>query len=93
MWTDPANDDEFIRWDQGFHEAMPPYDDEEYSNYLDSDEDDRVRAANREDCDQLAEAKAEWDPENPFRMNQNIESGGWGPPGSFVEPADRRVKR
>lgn len=76
-WTDPERDDELIGWAQSFHEAMAPYaTDSVYANYLDRDERERVRAAYGENYDRLVEVKNEWDPENVFRMNQNIEPTG-----------------
>lgn len=73
-WADPDDDDEMIAWAREFHEAMEPYaTDGVYANYLDKDESDRVRAAYGENYDRLAEVKTSYDPENRFRMNQNIE--------------------
>jgi len=73
-WTDPEKDDELIAWAREFHEAMAPCaTDGVYSNYLDRDETDRVRTAYGENYDRLVDVKNEWDPENLFRVNQNIE--------------------
>jgi len=73
-WADPDRDDEFIEWAREFHEAMAPHaTDGVYANYLDRDEDERIRAAYDENYDRLVEVKNEWDPGNLFRMNQNIE--------------------
>ncbi len=73
-WADPDRDDELIEWAREFHEAMAPYaTDGVYSNYLDRDEHDRINAAYGDNYDRLVQLKNEWDPENLFRMNQNIE--------------------
>lgn len=73
-WTDPRRDDELISWAREFHEAMGPYAaDGVYVNYLDDDEEDRVRSAYGERYERLVDLKNEWDPANLFRMNQNIE--------------------
>ena len=78
-WADPENDDGLIGWAREFHEAMAPYTtDGVYANYLDRDESDRVEAAYGVNYDRLVEIKTEWDPENVFRMNQNIEPAGRG---------------
>ena len=78
-WADPENDDELIGWARGFHKAMAPYTtDGVYANYLDRDESDRVEAAYGVNYDRLVEIKTEWDTENVFRMNQNIEPAGRG---------------
>ena len=71
-----------IEWAKEFHEAMTPFaTDGVYANYLDRDEGDRVKTAYGVNHDRLVEVKTEWDPENVFRMNQNIEPG--------IEEADR----
>lgn len=73
-WSDPERDDELIEWTRAFHEAMTPYSTGGvYANYLDRDEDDRIRAAYGDNYDRLVELKDEWDPENRFRLNSNVE--------------------
>ena len=73
LWSDPERDDEYIGWAREFHEAMGPYAAEGvYVNYLDKDDIDRVPEAYGERYERLRELKAEWDPRNLFRMNQNI---------------------
>lgn len=72
-WDDPSMDEDLIEWAREFHEAMSPYASGVYSNYLDSDELDRVQAAFGQNYERLREIKAEWDPENLFRVNTNIE--------------------
>ena len=76
-WSDPDRDDEMIEWTRTVHERMAPYSTGGvYANYLDRDEDERVTAAYRENYERLAELKTEWDPENRFRLNQNVEPAG-----------------
>jgi FAD/FMN-containing dehydrogenase len=73
-WTDPARDDEMIEWARSFHRALEPYAaDGAYVNYLDQDETDRVSAAYGDRYERLRALKEEWDPDNLFRMNQNVE--------------------
>jgi FAD/FMN-containing dehydrogenase len=73
-WSDPGRDDEIIGWAREFHDAMAPYSTGGmYTNYLDQDEDEWVRAAYGDNYDRLVEVKNEWDPENLFRLNSNIE--------------------
>lgn len=73
-WTDLELDDDIIEWAREFHESVTPYAREGvYSNYLDRDDGDRVKVAYGENFDRLVEVKNEWDPENLFQMNQNIE--------------------
>jgi FAD/FMN-containing dehydrogenase len=75
-WADPEADAELIDWARSFHEAMAPYAEGVYANYLDRDEEDRVAAAYGRNHDRLVAVKDEWDPENLFRMNQNVEPTG-----------------
>jgi FAD/FMN-containing dehydrogenase len=46
-----------------------------YVNYLAVDDADRVRHAYRPNYDRLLELKRRYDPENLFRLNQNIDPG------------------
>ena len=74
IWTDSAKDDEYIAWAQEFHDAMEPYAaNGVYVNYMDKDEDERVSSAYGNRYEQLIELKNEWDPNNLFQTNQNIE--------------------
>ena len=73
-WTDPERDDELIEWAQEFHDALTPYAaDGVYMNYLERDEDERIGEAYGDRYERLVELKNEWDPNNLFQMNQNIE--------------------
>ncbi|PCR90362.1 FAD-binding oxidoreductase [Natrinema ejinorense] len=72
-WEDPAMDEECIAWSRAFFDAMAPYaTGGVYVNFISEDEGEETLAygANH---DRLAEIKAEYDPENLFRMNQNVE--------------------
>lgn len=71
-WDDPGADEEMIAWAREFHEAMAPYAEGVYVNYLDRDEADRVRAAYGANYDRLVEVKNAWDPGNLFSRNQNV---------------------
>jgi FAD/FMN-containing dehydrogenase len=42
-------------------------------NYLERDEDERIGEAYGDRYERLVKLKNEWDPNNLFRMNQNIE--------------------
>jgi hypothetical protein len=73
VWTDPAENDKNIRWTREFWEVMRPYESEAvYVNYLDIDEQDRIRAAYGEKYDRLVALKNQYDPTNFFQLNQNI---------------------
>lgn len=43
-----------------------------YTNYMDFDEIERVRSSYGENYERLRKVKARYDPDNLFRMNQNI---------------------
>ena len=53
-------------------QVILPGDDAFYVNFLGADEGDRVRAAYGSNYDRLARVKSRYDPDNLFRMNQNI---------------------
>lgn len=73
-WSDPDRDDELVGWAREFHDAIAPdASDAVYVNYLDRDEPGRVGAAYGDQHERLRELKREWDPENLFRGNQNID--------------------
>lgn len=73
-WEDSGRDEEMIGWAQSFHAAVEPYSMEGvYVNYMDQDEGDRVADAYGDRMERLVALKNEWDPDNVFRMNQNIE--------------------
>lgn len=75
-WHDTENEDRHVQWTRDLFDAMVPYSTGGvYVNFISGDENhDRVRAAYGADFyDRLATVKAEWDPENVFHLNQNIE--------------------
>lgn len=76
-WSDSDRDGELITWAREFFEDVSSYAaGGVYSNYLDHDEDDRIDDAYHENYERLVALKNEWDPENVFRLNQNIEPEG-----------------
>lgn len=75
VWTDPATTDDNIAWTRATYAAMEPFFvQRRYVNYLGDDEaEDAVRAAYGPNYSRLAEVKRKYDPDNLFRLNQNIE--------------------
>jgi len=76
MWMDPAEDDRNTAWARGFAEAMRAFGvGTAYPNFIEPDEGvARLRASyGPEKYERLVELKTKWDPENVFRLNQNIE--------------------
>lgn len=72
-WADPAEDEAQIAWTREFFAEMAPLlDDGVYVNFLSREGDDRVRAAFGDNYDRLAAVKTRYDPENVFRVNQNV---------------------
>jgi FAD/FMN-containing dehydrogenase len=76
-WPDPADTAANIEWGRRYFEAVAPYAEEGgYVNFMSGDDQGRVRANYRQNYDRLAETKRRYDPDNLFRMNQNIAPGG-----------------
>lgn len=73
-WEDPADDKRCIGWARDFFNASAPFaSGGVYVNFLTADEGDRVRSAYGPNYDRLAQVKRKYDPDNLFRVNQNIE--------------------
>jgi FAD/FMN-containing dehydrogenase len=73
QWTDPADTDAGIRWARETYDSLRPHMAEgAYVNYLDEDDAGRVRAAYGPNHERLVELKRRYDPDNTFRLNQNI---------------------
>ncbi len=75
VWMDPATTDANIAWTRATYAALEPhFARRRYVNYLGDDEaGDAVRAAYGPNYSRLAEVKRRYDPDNLFRLNQNIE--------------------
>jgi FAD/FMN-containing dehydrogenase len=70
---DPANRDKITNWARGYFDALHPYGaGGAYVNFMMEEGEDRVRATYGKNYDRLAKIKAKYDPENFFRVNQNI---------------------
>ena len=71
---DPANVPAIRSWSVGYQEALHPYSaGGAYVNMMMDEGRERVRASYRGNYERLARVKAAYDPENTFRVNQNIE--------------------
>ena len=72
--SDPANVDAIRRWSVDYQEALHPYSaGGAYVNMMMEEGQERVRASYRGNYERLAQVKAKYDPDNTFRVNQNIE--------------------
>jgi FAD/FMN-containing dehydrogenase len=71
---DPANVGAVRKWSVDYSEALHPYSaGGAYVNMMMDEGQERVRASYRDNYDRLARIKAQYDPENLFRVNQNIQ--------------------
>lgn len=72
-WTDPTESDANITWTRDFWQAMRPHlQAGAYVNYLDDEDQDRVKSAYGKNYERLAAIKGHYDPTNLFKMNRNI---------------------
>jgi FAD/FMN-containing dehydrogenase len=74
LWEDPADDDRGIAWARNLCADMKPWaTGATYLNFVGDEGSERVVLAyGAENYERLARIKAEYDPENVFRLNQNI---------------------
>jgi FAD/FMN-containing dehydrogenase len=71
---DPANAAALRDWAVGYSEAVYPYSmGGAYINMIMDEGADRVKLSYRDNYDRLARIKAQYDPGNVFRVNQNIQ--------------------
>ncbi len=72
-WRDKAQDSACVAWARQLFEATTPFAaGSVYVNFMPADENDRVEKAYGTNYRRLAEIKRRCDPDNLFRMNQNI---------------------
>jgi FAD/FMN-containing dehydrogenase len=72
-WRDPEMDQACIGWARALFEATRPHAvGTAYINFMPEDETDRVQTAYGGSYRRLAELKRRYDPQNLFRMNQNV---------------------
>lgn len=72
-WSNPSDDAANVAWIRNlFNQLRPSMAPGVYVNFMSGDEDDRVPEAYRERWDRLVEVKSHYDPNNFFRLNQNI---------------------
>ncbi len=74
---DPAKAKELRDWTVAYWEALHPYSaGGAYVNFMMDEGQERVRATYGDNYDRLAQVKAMYDPDNVFRVNQNIRPEG-----------------
>lgn len=70
---DPADNERMIDWTRSYWSDLHPYSaGGAYVNMMMEEGEDRVRASYGDHYDRLARIKAKYDPDNLFRVNQNI---------------------
>ena len=74
-WDDAGDDEKCIGWSRDFFKDSAPYaTGGVYINFMTEEETDRITAAFGQSYGRLKEVKQKYDPNNLFRMNQNISS-------------------
>lgn len=72
-WQSPSGDDKHISWVQRvFQELRPAMKPGVYVNFMSGDEQDRVPEAYQERWERMVAVKSHYDPNNFFRLNQNV---------------------
>src|SRR3954468_9930174 len=74
LWEDAADDERTIDWARGYRPLLRPWaTGGVYLNFVGDEGRRRVRAGfGAENYERLARVKADWDPDNVFRGNQNV---------------------
>ncbi|HUB80844.1 MAG TPA: FAD-binding oxidoreductase [Bryobacteraceae bacterium] len=76
---DPAKQSEITNWARAYYDALHPFGaGGAYMNFMMEEGEDRIRATYRGNYARLAAVKAKYDPENFFRVNQNIRPAASG---------------
>jgi FAD/FMN-containing dehydrogenase len=75
-WREQAEDSACITWARQLFDATAPYaSGSVYINFMPDDEKDRIQKAYGPNYQRLTEIKRRYDPNNLFRVNQNIRPG------------------
>lgn len=70
---DPKNADKITDWCKSYYDTLHPYSaGGAYSNFMMDEGEDRVKASYKHNYDRLVKIKGKYDPNNLFRVNQNI---------------------
>jgi FAD/FMN-containing dehydrogenase len=77
MWPDPADNEQNIRWVKDYYKALEPHSAPGgYVNFMADDDQGRIRDNYAGNYDRLVSIKKAYDPDNVFRLNQNISPSG-----------------
>lgn len=70
---DSGENEKMTKWARDYWEAIHPYSaGAAYLNFMMEEGDERIRATYGDNYKRLQEIKAKYDPDNFFRVNQNI---------------------
>ena len=70
---DPANNEKTISWAKSYYDALHPYSaGGAYVNFMMDEGEERVKATYGDNYERLVAIKNKFDPDNLFRVNQNI---------------------
>jgi len=73
VWSDPGDDETNIAWGRRYSASLQPYASGVYVNFLGNEGDERIREAyGAAKYERLTALKRDYDPDNFFRVNQNI---------------------
>ena len=73
---DPANKEKITAWTKAYYDAVHPYSaGGAYVNFMMDEGEERVKATYGDNYERLAAIKNKYDPQNLFRVNQNIKPG------------------
>jgi len=74
---DPANADKITKWCKDYWEVVHPYSSGgAYLNFIMDEGQDRIKASYKDNYERLTKIKKKYDPDNFFRVNQNILPAG-----------------
>jgi FAD/FMN-containing dehydrogenase len=73
MWPDAADNEANVKWVRDYYDATAPLSEEGgYVNFMADDDQQRIKANYKGNYDRLVDVKRKYDPDNLFRLNQNI---------------------
>jgi hypothetical protein len=76
VWPDAADNDANVAWVRDYYKALEPHSEAGgYINFMDADDQGRIKDNYKGNYDRLTAIKAKYDPQNLFHMNQNIKPG------------------
>jgi FAD/FMN-containing dehydrogenase len=72
-WPDAADNDKNIKWVKDYYRALEPHSSPAgYINFMDADDQGRIRENYKGNYERLVSAKRKYDPGNLLHLNQNI---------------------